>query len=359
MLLRRKLGRFGPEVTPIGLGTFSFSHAYGHADSAESLRTLQRALELGCNLLDTADSYGAGENEAWLGHALEGRRHEVVLSTKIGLMCDSEGKVTGRNGRPEYLRQAIDASLQRLRTDVLDLCTLHRADPDVPIEESMGAMARAVAQGKVRLIGLSEVQPVELLRAQSVHPVAAVQSEFSLWTRGPQVTMMDLCLRHGVAFVAFSPLGRGMFAGTPATLAVGEDDFRRSMPRFQAGNLERNQHVAEDVYAFGARRGLTTSQLALSWVLHAGPHVFAIPGTRSPLHLEENMLALEASLTRSEVEALECVVTPERIAGERYSQESIFGPRASREQGQKIKGQGAIPAQDSSSNNLPLQGNGQ
>src|ERR1700761_2773435 len=229
MPLLRRLGRRGPEVGAIGLGTFSFSHAYGPADSAESLRTLDRALELGCTLLDTADSYAAGENERWLRRALEGRRNAVVLGTKIGLVCGQDGKVIGRDGHPEALRRAIDASLKRLRTDVLDLCTLHRVDPSVPIEDSVSAMAEAVAEGKVRLLGVSEVTPAELQRAHQVHPISAVQSEFALWTRDPEREIIPLCEQLGAAFVAFSPLGRGLFAA-PQSLSLEEGDFRRSLP---------------------------------------------------------------------------------------------------------------------------------
>ena len=241
----RRLSRCGPEVGAIGLGTFSFSHAYGRADAAESLRTLDRALELGCTLLDTADSYGAGENERWLGRALEGRRDAVVLGTKIGLVCERDGKVVGRDARPDSLRRAIDASLQRLRTEVLDLCTLHRVDPAVPVEESVGAMAEAVAEGKVRLLGLSEVEPAELLRAHRVHPIAAVQSEFALWTRDPEREMIPLCQQLEAAFVAFSPLGRGLFAA-PQSLPLSEGDFRRSLPRFQPDNLAEESATRRD-----------------------------------------------------------------------------------------------------------------
>ncbi|HXS13442.1 MAG TPA: aldo/keto reductase [Acidobacteriaceae bacterium] len=327
MPLLRKLGRYGPEAGAIGLGTFSFSHAYGRADSAESLRTLNRALELGCTLVDTADSYGAGENERWLGRALEGRRNAVVLGTKVGLACDQDGKVVGRDGRPETLRCAIDASLKRLRTDVLDLCTLHRIDPAVPVEESIGAMAEAVAEGKVRLLGLSEVEPAELLRANTVHSIAAVQSEFALWTREPEHEMIPLCEQMGAAFVAFSPLGRGLFAA-PQSLSFEEGDFRRLLPRFQPENLTRNVNLAETVRAIAARRGATASQVALAWVLRAGPHVFAIVGTRSSVHLEENLGAQNLSLTSEEIEELNRTFAPDTVGGERYAEGSIFGPNS-------------------------------
>jgi aryl-alcohol dehydrogenase-like predicted oxidoreductase len=325
MPLVRRLSRCGPEVGAIGLGTFSFSHAYGHADSTESLRTLDRALELGCTLLDTADSYGAGENERWLGSALEGRRDAVVLGTKVGLVCDQDGKVVARDGRPESLRRAIDASLQRLRTDFLDLCTLHRVDPAVPLEESVGAMAEAVAEGKVRLLGLSEVEPAELLRAHAVHPIAAVQSEFALWTREPERGMIPLCGQLETAFIAFSPLGRGLFAA-PQSLSLEEGDFRRSLPRFQQDNLSKNQELAEIVRAIAERRGATSSQVALAWVLRAGPNVFAIVGTRSSAHLEENLGAQDVRLTPEEIDELDRTFAPHAVGGERYAQGSIFGP---------------------------------
>lgn len=326
MPLLRRLGRHGPEVGAIGLGTFSFSHAYGHADSRESLRTLDRALELGCTLLDTADSYGAGENERWLGRALEGRRNAVVLGTKIGLVCNSEGKVIGRDGRPEVLRRAIDASLKRLRTDFLDLCTLHRVDPAVPIEDSAGAMVEAVAEGKVRLLGLSEVTPAELLRAHQVHPIAAVQSEFALWTRDPEREIIPLCQELGAAFVAFSPLGRGLLAA-PQSLSLEEGDFRRGLPRFQPENLAQNLQLAETVRTIAARRDATPSQVALAWVLRAGPNVFAIAGTRSSAHLEENLAAQNLCLTPEDLDELDRTFTADAIGGERYAQGSIFGPQ--------------------------------
>lgn len=326
MPLVRKLSRCGPEVGAIGLGTFSFSHAYGRADSVESLRTLDRALELGCTLLDTADSYAAGENERWLGRALEGRRDAVVLGTKVGLVYDQDGKVVGRDGRPETLRRAIDASLERLHTDHVDLCTLHRIDPAVPIEDSVGAMAEAIAEGKVRLLGLSEVQPAELRRAHSVHPIAAVQSEFALWTRDPEREMIQLCEQLGAAFVAFSPLGRGLFAA-PQSLTLEDNDFRRTLPRFQPENLGKNMELAETVRAVAARKGATASQIALAWVLRAGPHVFAIVGTRSSAHLEENLGAQSVRLTPDELEELDHTFATNAVSGERYARGSIFGPK--------------------------------
>jgi aryl-alcohol dehydrogenase-like predicted oxidoreductase len=325
MPLLRRLSRCGPEVGAIGLGTFSFSHAYGPADAHQSLHTLDRALELGCTLLDTADSYGAGENERWLGWALEGRRNTVVLGTKVGFICDKEGKTVGRDGRPETLRRAIDASLRRLRTDVLDLCTLHRVDPSVPVEESVGAMAEAVAEGKVRLLGLSEVEPSELLRAHQVHPIAAVQSEFALWTRDPEREIIPLCEQLGAAFIAFSPLGRGLFAA-PQSLSLEEGDFRRSLPRFQQDNLKKNEELAETVRSIATRRGATPSQVALAWVLRAGPNVFAIAGTRSSAHLEENLAAQNLHLTPEDIEELDRTFAPDAAVGDRYAQDSIFGP---------------------------------
>lgn len=326
MLLKRSLGSEGAEVAAIGLGTFSFSHAYGRADATESRRTLDRALELGCTLLDTADSYGGGENERWLGEMLVGRRDAVVLGTKVGLVCDSSGKVVERNGTPEYLGKAIDASLQRLRTDALDLCTLHRVDPRIPIEESVGALAEAVTAGKVRSIGLSEVTSTELLRAQAVHPIAAVQCEYSLWTREPECELIPLTARLGLAFLAFSPLGRGLFAASPGSIALEQGDFRGSLPRFQGENFQRNTELAAAVHTLAGRKNGTSSQVALAWVLQASPNMFAIPGTRTVKHLEENFGALDIELTKSEREELDRVFAPQNIAGERYAEDSIFAP---------------------------------
>ena len=322
---RRRLGVNGPEILPLGLGTFSFSHAYGHADPDESVSTLMRALELGTQLIDTADSYGAGENESWLGRVLQNHRQDVVLCTKIGLVWDCAGKVIGRNGRPEYILKAVDASLRRLRTESLDVCILHRADPDVPIEETVGALAQAAHLGKVRLLGLSEVDKDQLLRANAVHPIAVLQSEYSLWTRDPEMELIPLCQELGIAFTAFSPLGRGMFTDAASAWTL-EADFRASLPRFQPGNFEKNLMLAQQLADFAARKGYSPSQIALAWVLHAGNHVFAIPGTRSRRHLEENMRSVEVQLDSADLAELDRMFSPGAVAGERYSQSSIFNP---------------------------------
>lgn len=324
----RRLGRFGPVVLPIGLGTFSFSHAYGQADERESIATLLRALELRCTLIDTADSYGAGANEEWLGRTLQPHRHQVVLCTKVGLVCDRQGKVIGRNGRPEYILNAVDASLRRLRTQVLDVCTLHRPDPAVPIEDSVGALAEAVRLGKVRQVGLSEVTPDELQRAHSVHPIAALQSEYSLWTRDPEAELIPLCARLGIVFVAFSPLGRGMFAGLRES-KFEPSDFRSSLPRFQGGNLKRNLALVEQLTELADRKECSPGQLALAWVMRAGEHVFAIPGTRTRSHLEENVQAVDIGLTVEDMQELHRTFSPAHIAGERYPQGSVFNPQTS------------------------------
>ena len=237
---KRRLGAKGPEVSPLGLGCFGMSHAYGPASDAESIATIHRALELGCNFFDTADSYGAGHNERLLGAAIADRRENVVLATKFGFISNDQGEVTGRDGNPAHVRAACDASLHRLATDVIDLYYLHRVDPQYPVEETVGAMARLVAEGKVRYLGLSEASPVNIRRAHAVHPIAALQSEYSLWTRDPERDVIPVCRELGIGFVAFCPLGRGFFTGKMEQSDLGAGDFRKNMPRFQQENFASN-----------------------------------------------------------------------------------------------------------------------
>lgn len=323
---RRTLGSNGPQVSPIGLGCFGLSNAYGTADPAEAASTIHRALDLGCNFLDTADSYGAGQNEELVGRAIKQRRDEVVLATKFGFICDTDGHVIGRNGTPAHVHKAIDASLWRLGTDTVDIYILHRVDPDVPIEETFGAMADLISLGKVRHLGLSEASADQIRRAHAVHPIATLQSEYSLWTRDPEGELMTLCHDLGVGFVAFCPLGRGVFSGTLDGLPLQRDDFRRTLPRFEPGNLEQNLVLVRGLEDIAKRRQRTPAQLALSWILQKGRDIVAIPGTRRERHLEENLRALEVQWTAAELLELDELFSPEQIHGPRYSHESLFRP---------------------------------
>jgi aryl-alcohol dehydrogenase-like predicted oxidoreductase len=303
---RRKLSSNGPEVSPIGLGCFGLSNAYGTADPDEATATILRALDLGCNFLDTADSYGAGQNEELVGRAIKQRRGEVVLATKFGFICDTSGHVVGRNGTPAYVHKAIDASLRRLGTEVIDIYTLHL--------------------GKVRHLGLSETSAEQVRRAHAVHPIATLQSEYSLWTRDPEGELMTLCHDLGVGFVAFCPLGRGIFSGTLGDLELQRDDFRRTLPRFEPDNLKRNLELVGGLEDLAKRKQHTPAQLALSWILQRGEDIAAIPGTRRQRHLEENLRALEVQWTAAELQELDELFSPAHIYGPRYSRESLFKP---------------------------------
>jgi aryl-alcohol dehydrogenase-like predicted oxidoreductase len=323
---KRRLGKDGPLIGPLGLGCMVFSSSYGTADPEESNATILRALDLGCNFLDTADIYGAGHNERLVGQAIHRRRDEVVLATKFGFVCDEQGKVVGRNGSPEYVRQACEASLQRLGVETIDLYYLHRVDPKVPIEETVGAMAELVAVGKVRHLGLSEASADQVRRASAVAPIAALQSEYSLWERGPEREILPACRDLGVGFVAFSPLGRGIFSGALGKDKLAAGDFRSSLPRFEEANLARNLEAVGKLDAFAERKGCSSSQLALAWIVHKGDRIAAIPGTRRSKHLEENLAALEIALSGADVAELDDVFHPEIFAGERYAQGSVFRP---------------------------------
>lgn len=319
---RRLLGYEGPSVSAIGLGCMGMSQSYGAGDETESIATIHRALELGINLLDTADVYGPHTNEELVGRAIAGRRDQVFLATKFGLSADKSnpGEVTV-NGRPDYVRQAIDASLGRLKVDHVDLYYLHRVDPDTPIEDTVGAMAEQVRAGKVRFLGLSEVSPETLERACKVHPITAVQSEYSLWTRDPEGGILDACRRLGVGFVPFSPLGRGFLSGELKSPAdFGADDFRRFNPRFQGENFARNLGLVEKVKALAERRGCTASQMALAWVLAQGSDIVPIPGTKRRKYLEENAGAVDIDLTAEELEAIQAIFPPGAAAGPRYGE---------------------------------------
>jgi aryl-alcohol dehydrogenase-like predicted oxidoreductase len=325
-LERRSLTKNGPEITPLGLGCFGMSNAYGLADPTEAISTIQHAIDLGCNFLDTADIYGAGGNEQLVGKAIHGRREQVVLATKFGFVINDEGKVIGRNGHPAYVHSAIEASLKRLEVEAVDIYYLHRIDPEIPIEETIGAMAQLVTQGKVRHLGLSEASVEQIRRAHSVHSISVLQSEYSLWSREPEEEILPLCRDLGIGFVAFSPLGRGIFSGKLGEQELQPGDFRRSLPRFEQSNLARNLEYAHRLEEFANRLHYSSSQVALAWILHKGSNVAAIPGTRRQKHLEENLQALTLRLTDAEMLELDTIFSPELFLGQRYSQDSFFKP---------------------------------
>jgi aryl-alcohol dehydrogenase-like predicted oxidoreductase len=317
----RQLGANGPRVSALGLGCMGMSQGYGAPEEDEGLATIQRALDLGVTFLDTADVYGPHTNESLVGRALRGRRANVVLATKFGFVTDKELAARRKlDARAESVHRACEASLRRLGVDVIDLYYLHRVDPAVPIEETVGAMAELIRAGKVRFLGLSEVGPVTLRRAHAVHPISALQSEYSLWTRDPEDSgALAACRELGIALVPFSPLGRGFLTGairTPDSFAA--DDLRRQNPRFQGENFDRNLQLVDELRRLAQTRGCTPAQLALSWVLSRGDDVIPIPGTRNRKHLEENLRALEITLSPAELATIEAVFPSSAVSGPRY-----------------------------------------
>ena len=313
--------RLGPlEVSALGLGCMGMSEFYGPTDEAESIATLHRALELGITLLDTADMYGPFVNEELVGRAIRDRRHRVVLATKCGIVRDAETRgMRGLDGSPAYIREACDASLRRLGVDHVDLYQLHRMDPKVPIEESVGAMAELVRAGKARAIGLSEVGPNTLRRAAKVHPIASLQSEYSLLTRDVEAAVLPACRELGVGFLAYSPLGRGLLSGRFRSRAdFGPDDYRQWSPRFAEGVFEKNLALALRAAEVAKDKGCTPAQLALAWLLARGPEIVPIPGTKSRARLEENAGAAAVSLDAADVARLEAAIPAGAAAGERY-----------------------------------------
>lgn len=320
----RRIGHKGPRVSAIGLGCMGMSQSYGLADSVEAVATIHRALELGVNFLDTADVYGPYANEELVGQAIRGRREDVFLATKCGFVPRKEGGPMSVDGSPAHIHAACDASLRRLGVTTIDLYYLHRVDPRTPIEDSVRAMGELVADGKVRYLGLSEVGPRTLRRAFAVHPIAAVQSEYSLWTRDPEAGVLPACRELGVALVPFSPLGRGFLSGTVRTLnGLAADDFRRNLPRFQEANIGRNLALVDRLAEVAREKGATPAQLALAWVLAQGDDVIPIPGTKRTKYLEENVAATELSLSTSDLARIEAAIPKESIAGERYSPDSL------------------------------------
>lgn len=314
----------GPSVAAIGLGCMGMSEFYGASDDARSIEVIHHALDRGVTLLDTADMYGAGKNERLVGRALAGRRDEAFLCTKFAVRRGEDGSWLGLSGRPEYVKQACDASLSRLGVGHLDLYYQHRVDPEVPIEDTVGAMADLVKQGKVRWLGMSEAAPATLRRAAKVHPIAALQTELSLWSREPEAELLATCRELGVLFVAYSPLGRGFLTGQLRTRAdLASDDWRRSLPRFSEEHFERNLDLVRRVEALAAEKRCTPAQLALAWVLSRGLHVVAIPGTRSPERVDENAAASELELSASELASLDAIFPPDVAGGTRYTEQGM------------------------------------
>ena len=316
---KRTLGPDGPEVSEIGLGCMGMSAFYGSADEGEARATIKRALDLGCNFLDTSDMYGPYTNERLVGSAISGRRDEVFLATKFGIKLLRENDLLTRaiDGRPEYVREAAEASLERLGVDHIDLYYQHRVDPKTPIEDTVGAMAELVDAGKVRYIGLSEAGAQTIRRAHAVHPITAVQTEYSLWTRDVESEILPTLAELGIALVAYAPLGRGFLCGRfTSTEQLEEGDYRRYGPRFTGENLQQNLLLAERVRELAAEKGITPGQLALAWVLHRGERIVPIPGTKRVAYLEENLAAAAVSLSGDEVEHIAEAVPS--AAGDRY-----------------------------------------
>jgi aryl-alcohol dehydrogenase-like predicted oxidoreductase len=320
----RKLGHSPLTVSAIGLGCMGMSEFYGPRNEEESVATIHLALDRGVNFLDTADMYGTGHNEELVGRAIKGRRSEIVLATKFGNVRGPGGSFLGINGRPEYVRKACEASLRRLNVETIDLYYQHRVDADVPIEDTVGAMARLIEEGKVRNLGLSEAAPATLRRAHRAHPISALQTEYSLWSRDPEDAILSTCRELGISFVAYSPLGRGFLTGRfKNTEELTNEDFRRNHPRFQGENFTRNLELVGRVEQLASKKGCKASQLALAWVLAQGDNIVPIPGTTRRAHLEDNIAALEVTLTAEDLAHLNEAAPKGATAGDRYPERAM------------------------------------
>ncbi len=325
-LSQRSLGSQGLKVSALGLGCMGMSQSYGTAeerDERESIATIHRALELGCSFLDTAEVYGPFINEELVGRAIRGKRNQVVLATKFGFKIES-GKIAGLDSRPSHIREVVEGSLRRLGTDRIDLLYQHRVDPQVPIEEVVGTMADLVTQGKVRFLGLSEAGERTIRRGHAVHPISALQSEYSLWERNLEPRIIPLLRELGIGLVPFSPLGRGFLTGSAKRAEeYPEGDYRRGDPRYQGENYDANMRAASEVQELARRKGVTSGQIALAWLLHKGSDVAPIPGTKRRKYLEENVAATEVRLSPAEVAQLDAALPPDKVAGPRYNEQMM------------------------------------
>ena len=321
----RKLGRNGPMVSALGLGCMGMSEFYGPGDETESIATIHRALDLGVNFLDTADVYGPFKNEELVGKAIKGKRDQVVLATKFGIVRDPNNpSARGANGKPEYVRKSCENSLRRLGVDTIDLYYQHRVDPNTPIEDTIGAMAELVKEGKVKYLGMSEPSVKTLRRAAKVHPITALQNEYSLWTRDPENGILEACRELGITLVAYSPLGRGFLTGQLKKFEdLPQDDFRRGVPRFQGENFQKNLNLVEKVNEIAKEKKCTASQLALAWVLAQGDDIVPIPGTKRRKYLEENLRSLDVQLTPSDLQRIEAAFPNGAVTGDRYAERTM------------------------------------